>query len=135
MIEPSPMSFVVWFSTGLDSNVEQRGRFLSKPKIFTGTDEVAVKVEQSPDDTGEAPQHEAFTDEEKNVRIEQCVLCGAEYAIMFSHIYQKKRTFEELSDQLQLRLEEDHRAGRNHGPLIPLKWSESTRKRKSKKQT
>jgi hypothetical protein len=92
--------------------------------------EVAVKIEQLPDDIGQAPEHEAFTDEGKNVRIERCALCGAEYFMAFSPIYRTKRTFEELSDQLQLRLEEDHRMKRNHGPLVPLRWSDRTRKRK-----
>ncbi len=106
-----------------------------KPRVFTGTDPVAVKVEQSPDDIGEAPGHEAFIGEDKKVQKETCELCGAEYAIAFSRIYRTQRTFEALSDQLQLRLEEDHRMNRNHGPLIPLRWHDPTRKRKREKKS
>jgi hypothetical protein len=103
---------------------------LKKPRVFKGMSEVAVKIEQSPDDIGGAPGHEGFADEGKNVLIQKCVLCGAEYYIAFSPIYRTKRTFEELSDELQIRLEEDHRMNRNHGPLIPLRWSDPRRKRR-----
>ena len=92
--------------------------------------EVAVKIEQPPDDMGHAPEHEPFTDEGKNLRIEKCALCGAEYFLAFSPIYRTRRTFEELSDELQMRLEEDHRMNRIHGPLVPLRRSDRTRKRK-----
>jgi hypothetical protein len=106
-----------------------------KPKVFKGMSEVAVKLEQPPDNMGHAPEHEAFTDERKNVRIEKCVLCGAEYFIAFSPIYRTNRTFEDLGDQLQMRLEEDHQMNRNHGPLIPLRISDRTRKRKRDKKS
>jgi hypothetical protein len=101
---------------------------LKKPKVFKGMSEVAVKKEQLPDDIGHAPEHEPFTDERKNVRIEKCALCGAEYFLAFSPIYRTKRTFEELSDELQTRLKEDHRMNRNHGPLIPFRRSDHTRR-------
>jgi hypothetical protein len=101
---------------------------LKKRKVFKGMSEVAVKIEQAPDDTGHAPEHEPFTDERKNVRIEKCALCGAEYFMAFSPIYRTKKTFEELSDELQTRLEEDHRMNRNHGPLVPLRRSDHTRR-------
>jgi phage FluMu protein Com len=92
-----------------------------KPKVFRGVSEVAVKIEQAPDNIGEAPEHELFKDDKGHVRIETCVLCGAEYFIAFSRIYRTERTFEELSNKLQLRLEEDHRSGCDHGPVIPLR--------------
>ena len=98
--------------------------------MFRGMSEVAVKIELPPDNIGEAPGHELFKDDKGDVRIETCVLCGAEYFIAFSRIYRTKRTFEELSDQLQRRLGQDHRAGCDHGPVIPLR-SESTRKREN----
>jgi len=103
---------------------------LKKPKVFRGMSEVAVKLEQLPDDIGHAPGHEPFTDEGKNVRIEKCALCGAEYFLAFSPIYRTKKPFEELSDELQMRLEEDHRMKSNHGPLVPLRRSNRTRKLK-----
>ena|SRR5258708_1807713 len=99
---------------------------LKKPKVFKGMSEVAVKIEQPPDDICRAPGHEPFTDERENIRIEKCALCGAEYYIAFSPIYRTKRTFEELSDALQLRLEEDHRMNRNHGPLVRFKMIRRT---------
>jgi len=105
---------------------------LKKPKVFKGMNEVAVKIEQLPDDIGHAPEHEPFTDERKNVRIEKCALCGAEYFLAFSPIYRTRKTFEELSDELQTRLKEDHRMNRNHGPLVPLRRSDRTRKRNSR---
>jgi hypothetical protein len=101
---------------------------LKKPKVFKGMNEVAVKIEQLPDDIGHAPEHEPFTDERKNVRIEKCALCGAEYFLAFSPIYRTRKTFEELSDVLQTRLKEDHRMNRNHGPLIPFRRSDHTRR-------
>jgi len=101
-------------------------------KDFRGLDEVALKLNQAPDDAGAAPEHELFVDDDKNIRTEKCATCEDLFAIGFSRIYRTKRTFEALCDQLQLRLEEDHRAGRNHGSLIPLKWSDRTRKRKGK---
>jgi hypothetical protein len=64
---------------------------LKKRKVFKGMSEVAVKIEQPPDDTGHAPEHEPFTDERKNVRIEKCALCGAEYFVAFSQIYRTKK--------------------------------------------
>ncbi len=48
-----------------------------KPKVFRGMSEVAVKIEQPPDNIGEAPEHELFKDDKGDVRIETCVLCGA----------------------------------------------------------
>jgi hypothetical protein len=102
---------------------------LKKPKVFKGMSEVAVKIEQLPDDIGHAPEHEPFTDERKNVRIEKCALCGAEYLLAFSPIYRTTKTFEELCDELQTRLKEDHRMNRNHGPLIPFsRRSDHTRR-------
>jgi hypothetical protein len=92
---------------------------VTKPRVFKGMSEVAVKIEQPP--VGWAPGHEPFTDEEKNVRIAKCALCGTEYYIAFSPIYRTQRTFEELRDALQLRLEEDHQLNRNHGPLVRFK--------------
>jgi phage FluMu protein Com len=92
-----------------------------KPKVFRGMSEVALKIEQLPHDTGQAPEHELFKDDNGNVRIETCALCGAEYFLAFSRIYRTERPFEELSHQLQLRLEQDHRAGCDHGPVIPLR--------------
>jgi hypothetical protein len=109
--------------------VAEPTRKSKKPKVFRGMSEVAVKVEQSPDDIGEAPEHELFKDDQGDARRETCALCGAEYFIAFSGIYRTKRTFKELSGQLQLRLEEDHRVGFKHGPVIPLRWSESRHKR------
>jgi hypothetical protein len=101
---------------------------LKKPKVFKGMSEVAVKVEQRTDEMGHAPEHEPFTDERKNVRVEKCALCGAEYFLAFSPIYRTTKTFEELSDELQTRLEEDHRMNRNHSPLVPLRRSDHTRR-------
>jgi hypothetical protein len=101
---------------------------LKKPKVFKGMSEVAVKIEQLPDDIGHAPEHEPFADERKDVRIEECALCGAEYFMAFSPIYRTKRTLEELSEELQMRLKEDHHMNRNHGPLVPLRRSDRTRK-------
>jgi hypothetical protein len=107
---------------------------LKKPRVFKGMSEVAVKIEQPADDICWAPEHEPFTDEEKKVRIKKCVVCGAEYFMAFSPIYRTKRTFEELSEELQLRLEEDHRLNRNHGSLVRLRWSDCMRKRKRDKK-
>ena len=107
---------------------------LKKPRVFKGISEVAVKIEQPPDDICWAPGHEPFTDAGKNIRREKCVVCGAEYFMAFSPIYRTKRTFEELSEELQLRLEEDHRLNRNHGSLVRLRWSERMRKRKRYKK-
>jgi hypothetical protein len=107
---------------------------LKKPRVFKGMSEVAVKIEQPPDDSCCAPGHEPFTDEGKNIRIQKCVVCGAEYFMAFSPIYRTKRTFEELSEELQLRLEEDHRLNRDHGSLVRLRWSDRMRKRKRDKK-
>ncbi len=101
-------------------------------KDFRGLDEVALKLNQAPDDAGAAPEHELFVDDDKNIRTEKCATCEDLFAIGFSRIYRTKRTFEALCDQLHLRLEADHRASRNHPALIPLRWFDPTRKRKGK---
>jgi hypothetical protein len=90
--------------------------------------EVAVRMNQPSGEISSAPDHEAFT-KDGNVRLEQCPACDAIYSIGFSRIYLTRRSFEDLSIQLQLRLEEDHVAKREHRPLIPLRWSDTTSKR------
>jgi phage FluMu protein Com len=107
-------------SAGREFVAEPREK-TKKPKVFRGMSEVAVKIVQPLDIIGVAPEHELFKDDKGHVRIEMCVRCGAEYLIAFSRIYRTKRTFEELSNQLQLRLEQDHRARCDHGPVIPLR--------------
>ncbi len=115
-----------WSTKGAKVNAVAELKILKK--VFKGMSEVAVKIEQLPDDIGHAPEHEPFTDERKKARIEKCALCRAEYFLAFSPIYRTKRTFEELSDELQTRLKEDHRMNRNHGPLIPFRRSDHTRR-------
>ena len=41
---------------------------LKKPKVFKGMNEVAVKIEQQPDDIGHAPEHEPFAETRKHRR-------------------------------------------------------------------
>jgi hypothetical protein len=101
--------------------VTERTEKQKMPKVFRGMSEVAVKIEQPPDDITGVPEHELFKDDKGDVRTETCVLCGAEYFIAFPRIHGTKRTFEELGNHLQLRLEQDHRAGCDHGPVIPLR--------------
>jgi len=96
---------------------------------FLEIGEVAVRLDQHPDDIGTAPQHEPFTDTDRNVLTEKCLSCDALYFVAYSRTYGTGRTFADLTDQLQLRLEEDHSSGRKHRSVIPLRWFESTRKR------
>lgn len=95
---------------------------------FKEMGEVAVRMNQPNPKTSNAPEHETFTKDGK-VRLKRCPGCDAIYSIGFSRIYRTQRSFEDLRDQLQLRVEEDHLAGREHRPLMPLRWSDSTRKR------
>ncbi len=96
---------------------------------FLGMGEVAIRIDQPLEDLGAAPEHEAFTDSDKNVRTERCSECGALYCVAYSKLYGTQRSFQDLSEQLHLRLEEDHLMKREHRFLIPLRWSDPTRKR------
>src|SRR5258706_3601133 len=96
---------------------------------FLEMGEVAVRLNQSAEDIAKAPDHEPFKDEDRNIRAEHCKQCDALYFIAYSKLYGTQRSFQDLNDQLQLRLEEDHLMKRNHRSLIPLRWSEPTRKR------
>jgi hypothetical protein len=100
----------------------------TKKSEFRSLDDVAVRTNQLPDDLGSAPEHESFKKDGK-VLLEKCSYCDAEYLIGFQRIHGTKRSFEDLRDQLRLRLEEDHLAGRLHPSLIPLRWSDTTRER------
>jgi hypothetical protein len=102
---------------------------------FLEIGEVAIRLNQSAENIAGAPDHEPFTDENKNIRTEQCSQCDALYCIAFSKFYGTKRSFQDLSDQLQLRLEEDHVMKREHRFLIPLRWSDPTRKRHSEQKS
>lgn len=95
---------------------------------FDAIGEIALRMNLSSDETTKAPQYELFTNDEGTVRSEKCLGCNALYAIGYSRIYRTKRSFEDLSDQLQLRLEEDHLMKRNHASLIFLRL-DPTRKR------
>src|SRR5256885_488726 len=81
---------------------------------FLQIGEVAVRLDQPPDDVGVAPQHEAFTDTDRNILTEKCLGCEAVYFVAYSRIYGTGRTFTDLTSQLQLWLKEDHNAGRSH---------------------
>jgi hypothetical protein len=97
-------------------------------KTFAGLDELALRTIQPPDDMAEAPEHEFFIDDNQRIRNEKCNKCETVYAIGYSRIYRTKRTFADLCDQLQQRLEEDHAGGYKHRSLILLRWHDSTRK-------
>src|SRR6267378_5092276 len=104
-----------------------------EPKQFTELGEVAVRAEQPPNVIGEVPLHDPFLEPDgKTVKMEKCRVCGELYAIMYHRIYKTRRAYEDLSDQLQLRLEEHHSANRSHPSIIPLRWSDPTRKRDRK---
>jgi uncharacterized iron-regulated protein len=97
---------------------------------FLELGEVAVRINQMAGDAiASAPEHVPFTDEDENALSYKCLRCEAIYLIAYSRIHGTKRSFEDLSDQLQLRLEEDHTAGRQHHSLVALRWSDTTRKR------
>jgi hypothetical protein len=103
----------------------------SQTAAFEDICDVAIRLNQPPDDKAEAPEHWFFADEGQNVRTEKCLQCEDFYGIGYSRIHGKQnRTFEDLADQLQLRLAEDHKASnRKHRSIIPLRWSDTTRKR------
>lgn len=101
--------------------------------VFREISEVALRVNQESDDIAETPVRDYFLDGDGKIREVKCPTadCPAIYAIGYPRIYQaKKFTFDDLSDKLLLRLEEDHAANRKHRSLIPLRWSDTTRKRK-----
>jgi hypothetical protein len=107
----------------------------SQTEAFEDICDVAIRLNQPPDDKAEAPEHWFFQDSNKNTRTEKCATCEDVYALGYSRIYGTNRTFEDLSDQLQLRLEEDHKANnRKHRSIIPLRWSDPTRKRSSEQK-
>jgi hypothetical protein len=88
---------------------------------FLELGEVAVRIDQTAGDgVASAPEHVPFTDEDENALSHKCLDCEAIYLIGHSRIHGTKRSFEDLRDQLQLRLEEDHVAGRQHRSLVPL---------------
>jgi hypothetical protein len=129
LLEPPEKVFVLGFSLVSDK----------KKTVFREISEVALRLNQEPDDTAEAPTHEFFTDAERNIRTIKCpnADCTALYAIGYSRIYRAKRgiSFEDWSDQLLLRLEEDHRANQQHRSVIPLRWSDTTRKREREQKS
>jgi hypothetical protein len=94
--------------------------------------EVAVRIDQPLEGAAAPSQHEPFTDDDKNVRTERCASCQALYLIAYSTIYGAARSFEDLRDQLQLQLEEDHRSDHNHHSVIELRGTvrQGTRERK-----
>lgn len=121
-------------SSPRDNQVAEKNNTETKPKKkeLRKLDEVAIKLNQPRDEAGAAPKHELFMDNDRNIRTEKCSTCEDLFAIGFSRIYRTKHKFEALCDQLQLRLEEDHRAGRNHDVLIPLRWFDPRRKGKAR---
>ena len=126
--------FRSWCPSYIQLSVEFESKMGDDAKTeFAGMDEVAIRIDQPLQDT--APEHEAFTDSDRNVLTEKCPACGALYFIAYSKLYDTRRSFQELSDQLQLRLEEDHLMKRNHRSLIPLRWSDPTRKRNREQES
>ena len=97
----------------------------SKPD-FNEMSEVALRIDQ-PAHIATAPNHETFKDENGKVREENCRRCEAVFAIARLRMNRTQRSFADLADQLQLKLEEDHKYGTTHRSAIPLRSSEPTR--------
>ena len=99
---------------------------------YAGMDELAIRLDLPPDEMGEVPTHIFFTDDSSNtIRRIKCESCSNEYGIFYSRIYPTKRSFEELNEQLQTRLQEQHMAKKAHDRIVLLPWSDTTRKNKS----